>query len=156
MFQNLTRDQSAPLRGWAGSLATRGNFWPFLVIATLSLVSSGENPKNVKDCFSSTGSEFQSLRRNRFWHQILRSEVTTPGLLGASGFTSGWYYKKTFRAAIYNPKGLRKKTPFNFTIKLYYRFKWFTIFLSMQPQGLLCRGFGMDLVSIFSSAHVRQ
>lgn len=84
MFQNLTRDQSAPLRGWAGSLATRSNFWPFLVIATLSLVSSGENPKNVKDCFSSTGSEFQSLRRNRFWHQILRSD--------ARPFGSIWFH----------------------------------------------------------------
>ena len=122
MFQNLTRDQSAPLRGWAGSLATRGNFWPFLVIATLSLVSSGENPKNVKDCFSSTGSEFQSLRRNRFWHQILRSEVSTPGLLGASGFTSGWYYKKHSGLPYTIPKGCEKKhlstSPSNYVIAL--------------------------------------
>ena len=70
---------STPLQGWIGSLAARGPFWQFLVIARLSIWlsinSSGKIRKHVKDCFSSTVSAFQNLRRDRFWQQVLWSEV---------------------------------------------------------------------------------
>ena len=77
-------------------------FWQFLVIARLSIWlsinSSGKIRKHVKNCFQSTVSAFQSLCRDRFWQQVLWSEVRTLGLLraplgllGAPGFTSDEY-----------------------------------------------------------------
>ena len=106
---------STPLQGWIGSLAARGPSWQFLVIARLSVClsinSSGKIRKHVKDCFSSTVSAFQNLRPDRFWLQVLWSEVRTldlgassrpfgaaigllgapAGLLGATWFTPDEY-----------------------------------------------------------------
>ena len=64
---------STPLQGWIGSLAAWGPFWQFLVITRLSINSSGKIRKHVKDCFSSTVSAFQNLRRDRFsrpWDEL--------------------------------------------------------------------------------------
>ena len=56
-----------------------GPFWHFLVTARFSIWwsinSSGKIRKHVKDCFSSTVSAFQNLRHDRFWQQVLWSEV---------------------------------------------------------------------------------
>ena len=77
---------STLLQGWIGSLAARGPFWQFLVVArlssSLSTNSSGKLRKHLKDCFSSTASAFQNLCRGRFWQQVLWSEVSVVDLLG--------------------------------------------------------------------------
>ena len=68
-----------------------GPFWQFLVFARLSIWlsmlsinSSGKIGKHVKDGFSSRVSAFQSLCRDRFWQQVLWSEVRTLDLLGGA------------------------------------------------------------------------
>ena len=75
MFQRHSRDG---LGLWLPG-APFGNFWLQHVIARfsiwLSINSSGKIRKHVKDCFSSTVSAFQNLRRDRFWQQVLWSEV---------------------------------------------------------------------------------
>jgi hypothetical protein len=84
-----------------------------------------------KDCFSSTVSAFQSLSRDRFWQQVLFSEVRTPGLLraplglfGAPGFTSDEDKNNANEVTIQSHMaGKKTTTPFNFTIKSSYRFK---------------------------------
>ena len=47
-----------------------------------SINSSCKIRTYVKDCFSSTVSAFQNLCRDRFWQQVLRSEVRALDLLG--------------------------------------------------------------------------
>ena len=75
MFQRHSRDG---LGLWLPG-APFGNFWLSHVIARLSIWlsinSSGKIRKHVKDCLSSTISAFQNLCRDRFWQQVLWSEV---------------------------------------------------------------------------------
>ena len=88
---------STPLHGWIGSLAARGPFWQFLLIARLSIwlsiIRLVKSRKHVKDCFSSTVSAFQNLRRDRFWQQIVVRSACSIGLLGAPASLLGatWF-----------------------------------------------------------------
>ena len=117
-------------------VSARGPFSQFWVIATLSIwlsiISSGKIRKHVQDFFSSTVSAFQSLCLDRFWQQVLWSEVRTLGFMGAPLGQAFWEplgshpanTKTMHMRSLYNPKWLRKTTtPFNFTIKSRYRFK---------------------------------
>ena len=75
-----------------------GNFWLSLRYQFGYWHFHGKIRKHVNDCFSRTVSSFQSLSRDRFWQQVLWSEVRTLGVLGAPvgllevpGFTSDKY-----------------------------------------------------------------
>ena len=90
----------------------------------------------MKDCFSSIVSAFKSLCRDRFWQQVLWSEVRTLGPLGAPlGLLRALDSHPTntkpingYEDTIQSPNWLRKTTaPFNFTIKSRYSFIFFTI-----------------------------
>ena len=151
MFQRHSRDG---LGLWLPG-APFGNFWLSHVIARLSIWlsinSSGKIRKHVKDGFSSTVSPFQNLCRDRFWQQVLWSEVSALDLLGrAPGLleqlSAFWEHlqafwepvdshlttTKTVHTRLYYviPNGCEKRkktttttTAFNFTIKSRYRYR---------------------------------
>ena len=101
MFQDIDAKLKCATPGWIGSLAARGPFWQFLVIARLtiwlSINSSGKIRKHVKNCFQSTVSASRACVVTGFCSKF-RGQVRTLGLLpaplgllGAPGFTSDGY-----------------------------------------------------------------
>ena len=72
MFQRHSRDGLGLWLGCPGPLLAIFGYRRLLM--WLSINSSGKIRKHVKDCFSSTVSAFQNLRRDRFWQQVLWSE----------------------------------------------------------------------------------
>ena len=110
----------------------------------------------MKKYFQSTVPAFQSLCHDRFWQQVLWSEVRTldllrapPGLLGAPGFTSDGYNNNAYEVTIQSPIGCEKQqhlstSPSNHVIALSsspYRFPWFG--QHFRPYDLSCKGFCM-------------
>ena len=116
-----------------------------------------------KDCFSSTVSAFQSLSRDRFWQQVLFSEVRTPGLCEhRQAFLEplGSHPTKTKTMQmrlLYNPTWLGRKqqhlstSQSNHVIALSsspYRFPWFG--QHFPPYDLSCTDFCMSLLGLCS------
>ena len=110
----------------------------------------------MKDCLSSTISAFQNLCRDRFWQQILWSEVRALDLLGrALRLLEQLSACKTMHTRIW----LRKKkqqlstSPSNHVIALgssIYRFPWFRQHFSTYD--LSSKGFCINLLGFCSSA----
>ena len=132
----------------------------------------------MKDCLSSTISAFQNLCRDRFWQQILWSEVRALDLLGRAlrlleqlsafcGHLQAFWEPldshlantKTMHTRIW----LRKKkqqlstSPSNHVIALgssLYRFPWFRQHFSTYD--LSSKGFCINLLGFCSSAKKRR